>query len=76
MITERPNTGDMKMDKQFELMTPPKWLKIVMTVCKGLLILIPFTISSIMLYNNDYSLIWNCIWMLSLLKIIDYADER
>ena len=52
-----------------------KWLTVTMIVCKGFLLLTPFTISSIMLVAENTSLIWNCVWCLSLLRIIDFADE-
>ncbi len=69
--------GGTKMDKYegFKIDVIPKWLRITMIVCKGFLLLTPFTISSLMLMSNEYSLMWNCIWCLSLLKIIDFADE-
>ena len=59
----------------FTISMIPKWLTITMIVCKGFLLLTPFTISSIMLVAENTSLIWNCVWCLSLLKIIDFANE-
>ena len=59
----------------FTISMIPKWLSITMIVCKGFLLLTPFTISSIMLVAENTSLIWNCVWCLSLLKIIDFANE-
>ena len=62
-------------NKGFTINMIPKWLTITMIVCKGFLLLTPFTISSIMLVAENTSLIWNCVWCLSLLKIIDFANE-
>jgi hypothetical protein len=59
----------------------PKWLRILMIVIKGSLVIIPFIISSIaMFYESDMGImesgIWNCIWMFSLLHMINYVDEK
>ena len=59
----------------------PKWLRILMIVIKGSLVIIPFIISSIaMFYESDMGImesgIWNCIWLMSLLHILNYADEK
>ena len=59
----------------------PKWLRIGMIILKGTMVLIPFIISSIaMFYESDMNImesgLWNCIWIMSLLQIINYADEK
>ena len=59
----------------------PKWLRISMIILKGTIVLIPFIISSIaMFYESDMGImesgIWNCIWMFSLLHMINYVDEK
>ena len=59
----------------------PKWLRILMIVIKGSLVIIPFIISSIaMFYESDMNImesgLWNCIWLMSLLHILNYADEK
>tara|TARA_B100000287_G_scaffold223677_1_gene211055 strand:- start:333 stop:569 length:237 start_codon:yes stop_codon:yes gene_type:complete len=59
----------------------PKWLRILMIVIKGSLVIIPFIISSIaMFYEPNMGImesgIWNCIWMFSLLHMISYVDEK
>ena len=50
--------GGTKMDKYegFKIDMIPKWLRITMILCKGFLILTPFTISSLMLMSNDTSI--------------------
>ena len=59
----------------------PKWLRILMIVIKGSLVIIPFIISSIaMFYESDLTImesgLWHCIWLMSLLHILNYADEK
>ena len=58
----------------------PKWLRISMIILKGTIVLIPFIISSIaMFYEPNMSImesgLWNCIWIMSLLHILNYANE-
>ena len=67
------------MDKEINLI--PKWLRISMIILKGVLVLLPFIISSIaMFYKSDMGImesgLWNCIWIMSLLHILNYADEK
>ena len=67
------------MDKEINLI--PKWLRISMIILKGTIVLIPFIISSIaMFYEPNMSImesgLWNCIWLMSLLHILNYADEK
>ena len=67
------------MDKEINLI--PKWLRISMIILKGAIVLIPFIISSIaMFYESDMNImesgLWNCIWLMSLLHILNYADEK
>ena len=67
------------MDKQIDLI--PKWLRISMIILKGVIVLTPFIISSIaMFYESDMGImesgLWNCIWLMSLLHILNYADEK
>ena len=59
----------------------PKWLRISMIILKGTMVLLPFIISSIaMFYESDMNImesgLWNCIWLMSLLHILNYADEK
>ena len=75
------------MDKWNEQDMSPRWLRITMIICKGLLILAPFTISSIAMFlfskegiftsDMNYTAgLWNCVWMISLLQIINFANEK
>ena len=71
----KPNQQEMKID------IIPKWLRIGMIIVKGSMVLIPFIISSIaMFYESNMSImesgLWNCIWLMSLLQIINYANEK
>ena len=73
------NYGRRKEDIGIDMI--PKWLRISMIILKGTMVLIPFIISSIaMFYESDMGImesgIWNCIWLMSLLHILNYADEK
>jgi len=68
------------MDKQSDWLITPSWLKIVMICCKWVMVMIPFVVSSIaMFWESNMTLMnsgmWNCIFMLSLVKIIDMTDN-
>ena len=73
------NYGRRKEDIGIDII--PKWLRILMIILKGTIVLIPFIISSIaMFYESDMNImesgLWNCIWLMSLLHILNYADEK
>ena len=73
------NYGRRKEDIGIDMI--PKWLRITMIIVKGSMMLIPFIISSIaMFYESDMNImesgLWNCIWLMSLLHILNYADEK
>ena len=73
------NYGRRKEDIGIDII--PKWLRIGMIILKGTMVLIPFIISSIaMFYESDMGImesgLWNCIWLMSLLHILNYADEK
>jgi len=73
------NYGRRKEDIGIDMI--PKWLRISMIILKGIIVLIPFIISSIaMFYESDMGImesgLWNCIWLMSLLHILNYADEK
>ena len=73
------NYGRSKEDIGIDMI--PKWLRISMIILKGTIVLIPFIISSFaMFYESDMNImesgLWNCIWLMSLLHILNYADEK
>ena len=73
------NYGRRKEDIGIDMI--PKWLRISMIILKGTIVLIPFIISSLaMFYESDMNImesgLWNCIWLMSLLHILNYADEK
>ena len=81
MDLEKYIKEDINMDKWNGLDIMPKWLRIAMIIVKGSMMLIPFIISSIaMFYESDLTImesgLWHCIWLMSLLHIINYADEK
>ena len=78
MDLEKYIKEDINMDKEINLI--PKWLRISMIIIKGVIVLTPFIISSIaMFYESDMGImesgLWNCIWLMSLLHILNYANE-
>ena len=48
-------------------------LKFLFSLCKISLALITFIISSIYI-NDDW--IWMCVWCLSIIKLVEIADEK
>ena len=57
-------------------MTPeiPDWLPAAMSICKVILILVVFVIASFQWgYTKD--LLWQCVWSLSLIKLVELSDE-
>ena len=73
------NYGRRKEDIGIDMI--PKWLRISMIILKGTIVLIPFIIPSFaMFYESDMGImesgLWNCIWLMSLLHILNYADEK
>ena len=75
------NYGRRKEDDGWKFNLIPRWLTITMIVLKGMIVVIPFIISSIaMFWESNMSImesgLWNCIWIMSLLQIINYADEK
>ena len=52
----------------------PSWFPVFMAVCKTLLILCVFVIASIQLSSTG-DLLWQCVWSLSLIKIVELSDE-
>tara|TARA_B100000131_G_C17649162_1_gene423390 strand:- start:239 stop:421 length:183 start_codon:yes stop_codon:yes gene_type:complete len=48
-------------------------LKLLFDVCRIALTLIAFVVSSI--YIND-DLLWMCVWCLSIIKLVEIADEK
>jgi len=52
----------------------PSWFPILMVVCKLVLILMVFIIASFQWgYTKD--VLWQCIWSLSLIKLVELSDE-
>jgi hypothetical protein len=69
------------MDKWNDVSLVPRWMRVSMIILKGVMVIIPFTVSSFaMFWESDMSImesgLWNCIWIMSLLQILNYADER
>jgi len=52
----------------------PSWFPTLMAVCKVLLILCVFVIASYQ-WGATKDLLWQCVWSLSLLKLVELSDE-
>ena len=66
--------GKCGVDSAVKVSIVPDWLPSLMVVCKVLLILIVFIISSFQWgYTND--VLWQCIWCLSIIKLVELTDE-
>jgi hypothetical protein len=75
------NTNYRRRKEDIKIDMIPKWLRISMIILKGIIVLIPFIVSSIaMFYESNMNImesgLWNCIWLMSLLHILNYADEK
>ena len=68
------------MDKDIDFGLAPKWMNVTLIVLKWLMVMLPFIISSIVFFVYDISGIdewmWTCIYIMSLIKIIDMADSK
>ena len=58
----------------------PRWMRISLMICKWLMVMIPFVVSSIaLIWEPSMSLkdsgIWNCIWMLSIVQIVNMTND-
>ncbi len=59
----------------------PKWMRISFYLLKWLMVMIPFVVSSIALFwEPEMSImdsgLWNCLWMMSMLNIINMSNEE
>ena len=58
----------------------PRWMIISLTVLKWFMVMMPFLISRIGFFVADVSGVdewmWTCIYIMSLMKIIDMADAK
>jgi hypothetical protein len=52
----------------------PSWFPLLMSVCKLVLILLVFITASFQWgYTGD--ILWQCVWSLSLIKLVELSDE-
>ena len=55
----------------------PHWMKLSILIGKWILLMVVFISSSIsMSYGNDPQGIWTAIWCLTMVKIVDMADNK
>ena len=83
LYNERPhNTGDLKMDKEdgFKIDMMPKWMHIVMIICKWVICVMPFIICSFLMFFKSEMSLWDnmlltCVYLLSLSSVVNMIDE-
>ena len=58
----------------------PKWMNVSMMVLKWMMVMLPFIICSIMLFvtemNTNQEWMWTCIYIMSLVQIINMSNEK
>ena len=68
------NKGACSSEPAVRISLLPNWFPTIMSVCKVVLILCVFIIASFQWgYTND--VLWQCIWSLSLIKLVELSDE-
>ena len=68
------NKGACNSEPAVSISLLPNWFPTIMSVCKVVLILCVFVIASFQWgYTND--VLWQCIWSLSLIKLVELSDE-
>ena len=58
----------------------PRWMTLSMVVLKWMMVMLPFVICSIMLFvtemNTNQEWMWTCVYIMSLMNIINMADKK
>ena len=64
------------MDKKvkWKIISSLTYLPNLMVICKYLLVMFVFIISSIQWMNTN-DLLWQCVWSLSLIKMVELGDK-
>ena len=68
------------MDKWNNVSLMPRWMRLTMSVCKWLILFMPFVMISIMTIMHEYESVWDnwlvtCVYLLSLANIINIVDK-
>ena len=68
------------MDKGIKIDMMPKWVNIVMIICKWFIHTMPFIIVSVMFFFKSDMSLWDnwlltCVYLLSLANIINMTDK-
>ena len=71
---------DGGIDNMNKIQMFPKWLDIVMIICKWFISTIPFVICSFLMFFQSEMSLWNnmlltCVYLLSLSSIINSLDN-
>ena len=74
------NYGRRKQDKEMGISMLPQWIDKVLIVCKWFLCTMPFICCSIAMWVEgttlSHSYVLTAVWCLSLLKLIEYVDNK
>jgi hypothetical protein len=74
------NYGRRKDDDNIGISMIPKWMNIIMIICKWFISTIPFVICSFLMFFQSEMSLWNnmlltCVYLLSLSSIINSLDN-
>ena len=74
------NYGRRKEDNGFNISMFPKWMNIIMIVCKWLICMIPFIICSFMLFFTSEITLWDnwlltAVYLLSLGNVVNCLND-
>ena len=74
------NYGRRKNDKEMQINMIPQWMDRVLIVCKWFLCTMPFACCSIAMWVEgttlSHSYVLTAVWCLSILKLIEYVDNK
>ena len=69
------------MDKGIKISMMPKWMDMVMMICKWFIYTMPFVIASIMFFLKSEMTLWDnwlltCVYLMSLANIINMTGTK
>ena len=66
------------MEREWDL--APRWMSISLIVLKWMMVMMPFAICSVMMFVTEMSMtenyMWTCIYIMSLMNIINMTDKK
>ena len=74
------NYGRRKEDNGFNISMFPKWMNIIMIVCKWFICVMPFVICSFLMFFKQEMSLWDnmlltCVYLLSLSSIVNMVSD-